>query len=351
MSDSSTKSNLPQFTGLRGIAALLVLFFHLRTPNDLELYFGYFDAFSKFGYLGVDVFFVLSGFILSHVYGSVFATGVNASNLKSYGVARFARIYPLHAVTTFLMLGAYEVARRLGVQPTEATGYSWESTLLSLTLVQEWFGVVAPNPSSWSISIEFASYLIFPFLIGPILRTPKSWIFPLIIVAAIAVDATASHRVLRSMIEFLMGCAAFAAVKHYDSQRLGMLSAVAFVAPFIAAELVGFELPGITALCFTMVVFCLASEQSPDPFRRLCSTGPLVFLGIISYSVYLLQWFVWIGWKHVLARLPIFDAHPYLMIACAAATIIIVASVSYFYFESWARRGIRGMSRLIASTT
>ena len=64
---SEGKTELPQFMGLRGIAALLVLFFHVRTPVGVELTFGLADPFSAFGYLGVDIFFVLSGFILSHV--------------------------------------------------------------------------------------------------------------------------------------------------------------------------------------------------------------------------------------------------------------------------------------------
>ncbi|MFY9600755.1 MAG: acyltransferase family protein, partial [Pseudolabrys sp.] len=115
---------MPQFSGLRGIAALLVLFYHVRTPQHLELNFGVCDVFSKFGYLGVDVFFVLSGFILSHVYRD----GFNLAGLRSYGVARFARIYPLHLVTLFMMLGAYAIALRVGVQPTEASGYGWLGT-------------------------------------------------------------------------------------------------------------------------------------------------------------------------------------------------------------------------------
>ena len=140
------KRDLPQFTGLRGIAALLVLFYHVRNTHDIDLTFGFIDPLSKFGVLGVDVFFVLSGFILSFVYGEMFSEGVTRKSLRAYGVARFSRIYPLHFVMLFIMLGAYAVALRVGVTPNETSGYSVEGLILSLFLVQEWFGVVRRIP-------------------------------------------------------------------------------------------------------------------------------------------------------------------------------------------------------------
>ncbi len=335
--------DLPQFSGLRGIAALLVLFFHLRTPQGLELHFGVVDAFSKFGFLGVDVFFVLSGFILCHVYGTSFSGGIERKNLRNFGVARFARIYPLHLVTTLMMLGAYWAAMRAGVTPTETSGYSWESFLLSLLLVHEWFGVVAPNPGSWSISVEFASYLIFPFIVGYVLRVPRLWPLALIAVGAIAVDTLEGTRVLRSVTEFVMGCSAYAAARHIDTRRVSMFAGLTFILPFIAADIAGHELAGLTALSFAVTVLLLSRPASWEPFARLCASRPLVFLGDISYSVYLLQWFIWIGWKHELARLPFFAAHPYLMILGAAMSVVLCATASYFIFEHWARRRLRGL--------
>jgi peptidoglycan/LPS O-acetylase OafA/YrhL len=103
----NSKESLPQFTGLRGLAALIVLFYHIRSLQDQELTFSVVDAFSRFGELGVDVFFVLSGFILSVVYEKSFSACINWDGLHKYGWARFSRIYPLHFVMLFLMFGAY----------------------------------------------------------------------------------------------------------------------------------------------------------------------------------------------------------------------------------------------------
>ena len=336
------KRDLPHFTGLRGIAALLVLFFHVRSTQNLELTFGFADAFSKYGNLGVDVFFVLSGFILSFVYGKIFSDGFTRKNLRAYSAARFSRIYPLHFVMLFIMLGAYAVALHAGVTPNESSGYSLTGLILSLFLVQQWFGVVSPNPGSWSISVEFASYLIFPILMMRVTKLPRYWPLLAIIGGAILVEVFADIRTVRGVTEFIMGCAAFTASRHFKTGRISALAGIVFVIPFFVSAAVGREVPGVAALCFTATVFFLAAENAHDPFARLCSSRVIVFVGVISYSIYLIQWFVWIGWKHVIARVPFFSNHLYLMAACAAASVILCSVGSFYLFEhpcrSWLRR-------------
>jgi len=341
MKANDSRITLPQFTGLRGLAALLVLFFHVRSLQGTELHFGLADAFSKFGVLGVDMFFVLSGFILSHVYGKMFADGYDGKALRAYGVARFSRIYPLHFVTLFMMLGAYAVALRVGVDPTVTSGYSLRNLVLSLFLVNEWFGVVAPNPGSWSISVEFASYLIFPILTFRLLRLP-SYMPTLVLVVGVIIIESFSGRVLRGFTEFAMGCAAYVAARHYDARPLSIFAGITFAIPFVAAAIAGHELASLSAVSFAATVFLLSGSPSPDPFRYLCSTRVLVFLGEISYSVYLLQWFIWIGWKHVIANTPFFSVHPHVMVLGAAGSIIFCATASFYFFEKpmrvWLRR-------------
>jgi peptidoglycan/LPS O-acetylase OafA/YrhL len=335
----SRATDLPQLTGLRGLAALLVLFYHVRTPQGHELSFGVVDAFSKFGSLGVDTFFVLSGFILGAVYGQMFARGYDSSALRAYGRARFARIYPLHFITLFLMLGAYAVALRVGVHPTETSGYGWRNLVLALLLVHEWIGIVAPNPGSWSISIELANYLIFPLLImRP--RVPAFWALLAIIVGAAVVEYFSDDRVFRSMTEFVMGYSAYRIATIYRPGASSALAGIAFVVPFVASGVVGRELPGLAAIGFTASMFLMSGSVN-EPFRIFCASRPLVFFGEISYSIYLLQWLVWIGWKHGLAKLPFFAAHLYAMVFFAATTVVLCAIPSYYFFEKPARAFLR----------
>src|ERR1700737_2473765 len=93
-----THKYLSNLTPLRGIAAMWVVVFHFQVlvitfilPEQTLLV-------AK-GYLMVDLFFIMSGFIISHVYQQSFQAGIASGNFRRFIVARFARIYPLHLFT------------------------------------------------------------------------------------------------------------------------------------------------------------------------------------------------------------------------------------------------------------
>jgi peptidoglycan/LPS O-acetylase OafA/YrhL len=118
---------LPALTGIRGLAAVTVVLHHYRIPG-----FGY-------GYLAVDLFFVLSGFVLAHVYRD----GVEP---LAFLRARAARTLPVHFATT-MMLG-------LAVVPFGYCGWSQVAAAL--------VGVRFVNPPAWSLVVEWYAYLLFP---------------------------------------------------------------------------------------------------------------------------------------------------------------------------------------------
>ena len=150
-------ANLKPLTSLRFLAAMWVVLFHywphLAVAGTPQLV-------AK-GYLGVECFFVLSGFILCHVYLAPFEAG--RFNYGDFIWARIARIYPLHIATL--------VAMGLMAGAALAVGLTVDSSVLSLSalpanlaLVQAWgFSPVAGwNHPSWSISAEWFAYLSFP---------------------------------------------------------------------------------------------------------------------------------------------------------------------------------------------
>ena len=101
--------HLPSLTPLRGIAALWVVVFHFcwRFPNVRPDDYGV----VREGYLAVDMFFVLSGFVISHVYKETFARECTVRRYFDFLKARIARIYPLHLVMLMVFLAAVALER------------------------------------------------------------------------------------------------------------------------------------------------------------------------------------------------------------------------------------------------
>jgi peptidoglycan/LPS O-acetylase OafA/YrhL len=136
------ENHLPALDGLRGFAALAVVLFHYHVPG-----FGW-------GWLSVDVFFALSGYVLSHVYRA----GIEP---REFLRARFARTIPTHLVATSA-LGLTVLA--IGRWPDENFGTLAASLLL----------IGAINPPIWSLAVEWVIYILTAS-IGPVVSRVAGW--------------------------------------------------------------------------------------------------------------------------------------------------------------------------------
>ncbi|MFI2613019.1 acyltransferase family protein [Kitasatospora sp. NPDC018619] len=161
-------SRLPSLTGLRFWAALLVVLYHLsRKVGGLPLL----SPLAWYGRSGVTFFFVLSGFVLAWTYGA------SPAPAAVFARRRFARIWPLHVLTTALSLGAdAAVGAALPVV----------AALWSLALVHPWAlpTVYGGNPASWSLGAEAWFYLLFPPLLRVLAPRPRAWL-PLALLCAL----------------------------------------------------------------------------------------------------------------------------------------------------------------------
>ncbi|MBW4022991.1 MAG: acyltransferase [Proteobacteria bacterium] len=150
---------LPDLTAVRGLLALWVFAYHA----NLHLHFVSFGSLIGRGYLGVDGFFVLSGVVLAHRY-PLSRQSIGAQG--RFWWRRLTRLYPT-AFAMLLLLGAiYLGARAAGVHPHQALRASGREFLLQLFMLNGW-GVSHGwtwNYPSWSISTEWAGYLLFPLL-------------------------------------------------------------------------------------------------------------------------------------------------------------------------------------------
>lgn len=151
---------MPALTGVRGVAVIVVVIYHY-----LEVPYIFISNFKEpfAGYLAVDLFFVLSGFLMALNYGSMFSGNLLLSNFRLFLSRRFARVYPLYFVITLL---TFAIAKAGIGGP-----YRWRTLASNLPLIQQLglgmydptLGVSIVGPA-WSISTELGAYLSFPLL-------------------------------------------------------------------------------------------------------------------------------------------------------------------------------------------
>ena len=168
-------SNLPAkekiearaLTGLRGIAATIVAIYHVNPELSKTTTFAIGNIVDR-GYLWVDLFFVLSGFVLALNYGHRFAEGWPINVWCDFLLRRVARIFPLYFVCTAAGVAmvtfrdsaiAAELFKPTGQNPL-TVGFS------NVLMVQSWGFGKSIDGTAWSLSAEWAAYLAFPILVG-----------------------------------------------------------------------------------------------------------------------------------------------------------------------------------------
>lgn len=163
------KPYLPNLTALRGIAAILVATLHFH------FFLGGIVPYKNAGlvdklYLMVDLFFILSGFIMCYVYERDFEITISKKKYKNFLKARLARIYPLHLITLsaefliFLFLSAVD---KFHILPNwHQHLYRLDAIPVQLVFLQTVgiFNFDTWNAPAWSLSAEWWAYIIFPFL-------------------------------------------------------------------------------------------------------------------------------------------------------------------------------------------
>jgi len=158
-----------QLTGIRFVAAAWVLLYHLQGPlNTLGLLaIPILPDVMRVGRLGVDLFFALSGFILTHTYLTRLGPRLSGRKTIDFWWLRLARVYPVHLV--MLVVAGIAVVAQSKITG-DALSRDWLNPvdfIKNLLLVQEW----GPSPQrgwnfvAWSLSMEWLAYLIFPLLI------------------------------------------------------------------------------------------------------------------------------------------------------------------------------------------
>lgn len=308
MNAAAAPRHLPTLTGLRGIAAIAVLLYHIRgsmtgfTPEWLI-------AVLAHGYLAVDLFFVLSGFVLWWTYGAAFRDQGRGA-IGPFLVRRFARIFPLHVA---IMAAMTAFAALLHFSGRTSAQYPFAELPAQLLLIQNW-GLtdrLAWNDPAWSISAEWAAYLLlalggttvarldsgpvrFPLLALAIAAALGTW-FALTGRDSIGADIPATG-LFRCIAEFSIGVLLCQWWTAYRDRRVLVLASAAGLAALGAALIAsGVSQPaGVPLIMAAIVIAGLEASLIRHP---LLGGRTAQWLGQISYALYLSHFFWWILFK------------------------------------------------------
>jgi peptidoglycan/LPS O-acetylase OafA/YrhL len=335
--------------GLRGIAAVCVMLFHFNyfflpqaaLTSALPLLRPILDH----AYLGVDLFFLMSGFVMAHVYGRKLSLNWRA-HWKEFAIMRFARIYPLFVLTTLVMVGTYALART----PLSWISFSSRSLALQPFLLQEWRGL-SWNYPSWSISTEAAAYAFFVFSARALLTGRYPRIIAAICVATLVALSvkhggrlniyTGLPAVLRAIAEFSLGALLYRAHRPPQTSS-GIWPALFAVVCVTLAALMRWD------IAIVGVLACLVyyGVNATTLLARLLASAPAIAIGAWSYSI-----FLWHAPAHY-AVMALFAAygHPtgtlevattrWLMLGTVLA-VVGLSALTFNCFEVPARRLIR----------
>jgi peptidoglycan/LPS O-acetylase OafA/YrhL len=295
----------PALDGLRGIAVFLVMMFHFQVPGFRN------------GYFGVDIFFVLSGFLITKILLRKRSHALSVY-LSQFYRRRALRLVPaLWLVSVIILLVALQIAAD---KPT-----AFRDFLITICYVMNWtraaFNAVT-NPDNfllmghtWSLAIEEQFYLLWPFILLILLKLPgrEKAVSYLCLAAAVLIAAVreyyfhhgASMMRLYNGLDarcdgLLIGAAlglAFYEEKpgwqKWAKRNSGILAwpALVLLIFFVSANLPSSSLLYFTAVSGLAAILILtASSLTASGFSRILSWTPFVLLGEISYGVYLWHW-------------------------------------------------------------
>jgi peptidoglycan/LPS O-acetylase OafA/YrhL len=317
VSGGARPAAIDALTGVRALAAVWVVLFHVADAIA-ALFPGARVAmgFLRSGYLGVDLFFVLSGFVISLNYMERFER-VRLKPYLRFVWLRLARIYPVHALTLGMRVALVVGALVTGSVYGEPAQHRLGDLVQHALLVQGWFFADHPswNVPSWSLSAEWMAYLAFPWLAVVLLGVRRPAValggvalayLGLLIVAygsrGGTLDITFDGGLYRIAAGFTAGCLLYRVHRAGWGERLpwDAIAAVTLAAITVLPLVLG-PAPWITPL-FALLIFALARAQGP--VARLLASPLAMYGGRISYALYLVQGIVI---PHLLGLVPFPD--------------------------------------------
>jgi peptidoglycan/LPS O-acetylase OafA/YrhL len=322
----------------------------------------WFMGFVSVGYLAVDFFFCLSGFVIYLSYHNRIID--HQHGVRRFIVKRLARIYPLHLLTLGFYVLVVVALLTISENRRIPAWLSQETFFLNLFLIQNWgfHDGIFWNTPAWSISAEFFAYLVFPFILLKGKLNKRSMLtLMLLCLAAVVVLRMAAYwlqvddmnqrigryGLFRCVFEFFMGCiAAECWLRRQSSALAGSLPrAPVLLFAALLLWLAFLYTDWHQVWFFPLIWFCVISAVSAASRGPLLLLywPPLVYLGQISYSTYLSHVPVF----HVIRFSPLgeIDVFPAWLLATYLGGVLVSSVLLYHLVE---RPGQRWMMALYA---
>lgn len=285
--------------GLRAVAVLSVVLYHV----GVEFFTG--------GYVGVDVFFVISGYLITSIIAWEIREG--RFSIITFYERRIRRLFP----ALFAMIAFSSVTAAFIFLPSEFESFarSVVAATLFVSNILFWqeagyFGAPAetkPLLHTWSLAVEEQFYIFFPIFLLLVHRWLKGrwilWLLPVIALSfALSVLATerwananfylSVTRAWELLLGSLLALGAFPALRSRLLREVEALAGIALIAWAVFAFSQTTPFPGVNALypCVGAALVIHAGERGSTLIGRILSLRPIVFVGLISYSLYLWHW-------------------------------------------------------------
>jgi len=332
MGARTTIAHEPALDGLRAIAVLLVVAFHARAPGA--------GQWPTSGYVGVDVFFVLSGYLITSLLRAELDAGGRIDLLGFYR-RRFIRLAP----PLLAMLAAYLAIASTAWPDTPSHG---SDALRAGAYISNFGAPLAFLGHTWSLSVEWQFYLLWPVVLPLIIRLRRpGLILWLLYVAATflrgAVDWDTGYRQLH-----VSGLILGAAITY--APRPALMKPAAWLGlVFIALAASGFRWDTMSGLTVGVSLAELGTAMvilgQSGSAGQVLSNRALGWLGVLSYGIYL--------WHYPMARYLRDDLSQWPVFAITLGASLLLASASHLTVERWTRplrrspdRGPRGQTQL-----
>ena len=272
------KNRYSELDAIRGIAALMVVLYHY-TVRYSEIYTSAVKPLFNFelGLYGVQLFFIVSGFV-------IFLTLDKTTRARDFIISRFSRLYPPY---WFAVILTFSVVTIFSLQGREV---SLQTAIINLTMLQDWLRVDRVDAVYWTLAVELSFYIIMLifFVTKQLKRIEVVSIIWLVTIIAMnfleSLGVIQIHGAIKLLLLLDYGNLFIAGIMFYKIMHQAALIHYAILLLALITEFfLHGSLAGLVALYFGVF---LAFTQG---YLRLLAIKPLIFLGTISYSLYLIH--------------------------------------------------------------